>query len=133
MADRQSGGTETESTNRGRAAEALNSARERTVSAYEAARGRTRETARQVTDQMAVYPLGAVLGGLAVGAALAFLVPRTRRETELLGQTGRKLTAAAREAAQKGMDAGRERIDTLAGKAVSKVSSAVSEVVGAKD
>jgi len=133
MADRQTNETESESTNRGRASDALSSARERTLSAYEAARGRTRETARQVTDQMAVYPLGAVIGGLAVGAVLGFLVPATRREAQLLGATGRKLNAAAREAAQKGIDAGRERIDSLAGKAVTKVGSAVAEAVGAKD
>ena len=40
MAEKQTGETESESTNRGRASEALSSARERTVSAYETARGR---------------------------------------------------------------------------------------------
>ena len=133
MADRQNVENVGERQERGRAAEALSSARERTLSAYEMARGRTRETARQVTDQIGVYPLGAVVGGLAVGALLAFLVPRTRRETEWLGATGRKLNAAAREVAQKGVDAGRERIDALAGKAVTKVGSAVAEAVGVKD
>lgn len=59
---------------------AIEQARERTLSAYETARSRTTETARQVTDQMAVYPAAAVIGGMAVGALLGFLLPRTRRE-----------------------------------------------------
>ncbi len=118
---------------RGRAADVLESARERTLSAYEAARGRTTDVTRQVTDQLSVYPVGAVIAGLAAGALFGVLLPRTRRETELLGATGRRLAVAARDAAQKGVDAGRERIDQVTGKVVNKVGSAVMEVVGGKD
>ena len=118
---------------RGRAAAALDAARERTLSAYETARERSRDTARQVTDQLSVYPVGAVVGGLAVGALLAFLLPRTERENRLLGPTGRKLAGAAREAAQKGIDAGRERAQDLSGELGSKVGRAVAEAVGAKE
>ncbi len=123
--------SETASSRRG--AGALGKARERTLSAYETARDRTRETARDVTGQIAVYPLAAVAGGLAIGALLAFILPRTQGETRLLGATGRKLNAAARDAAQRGVDFGREKVDALAGKAASKVSSAVVEAVVAKD
>ena len=133
MAARQGKDTDGAGSVRDRAAEALDAARDRTRSAYETARSRTRDTARQVTDQMAVYPVGAVIGGLAVGAILGFLLPRTKRETELLGATGRKLVEAGREAAQKGFDAGKERVDAATGKVVREVSSAVREAVGAKD
>ncbi|MGQ0588448.1 MAG: hypothetical protein ACT4N8_02795 [Sphingosinicella sp.] len=118
---------------RDRAAEALDAARDRTRTAYETARTRTRDTARQVTDQMAIYPVGAVIGGLAVGAILGFLLPRTKRETELLGATGRRMVEAGREAVQKGFDAGRERVDSVTGKVVREVGTAVREAVGAKD
>lgn len=124
---------ENDNDGRGRAAAALDTARERTLSAYETARQRSRDTARQVTDQLSVYPVGAVVGGMAIGALLAFLLPRTERETRLIGATGRKLAGAAREAAQKGIDAGRERAQNLSGEIGGKVGRAVAEAVGGKD
>ena len=125
--------TDQEAGTRNRAAEALETARERTVSAYEAARERTTDVTRQVTSQMSIYPVGAVIGGLAVGALLGVLLPRTRRETEWFGDTGRRITDAARDAAQKGFDAGKDRVEQLTGRVVTKVSSAVVEAVGDKD
>ena len=68
--------------------------------------------------------------GFAVGALLAFLLPRTEREDRLLGTTGRKLAGAAREAAQQGIDAGRERAQELSGELGTKVGRAVAEAVG---
>lgn len=110
---------------KGRAARALDTARERTQSAYETARDRTSE----VTDQLGVYPVAAVLGGLAIGAVVAALAPRTRRETEWLGRAGQRVVEAGREAARKGIDAGRARTDEITGKVV----RAVGEAVGSRD
>ena len=118
---------------RGRAAGAYEAARERTYSAYEAARGRATDVSRQAADQIGVYPVGAVIGGLVVGALLGWAMPRTRRESELLGSTGRRLTEAARDAAQKGVEAGRDRIEKATGKVVTRVGSAVAEAVGGED
>jgi ElaB/YqjD/DUF883 family membrane-anchored ribosome-binding protein len=117
---------------RGRAADALEAARDRTTSAYEAARSRATEVTRQASEQMAVYPVAAVLGGFAVGALLATLLPKSAREERLLGKAGRRLTGAAREAAQKGLDAGRDQIDELRAKAAQKVGEAVADAVGGK-
>ena len=118
----------------GRAAEAYRSARERTYSAYEAARERASDVTRQATDQIAVYPVGAVIGGLAIGALLGFLVPASRRESEWLSPTGRKITDAARNAAQRGVDAGKEQIEEIRNRATRKVGEAVVEAVsGGKD
>ena len=124
---------ENDNDQRGRAAAALDAARERTLSAYETARARSRDAARQVNDQLSIYPVGAVIGGLAVGALLAFLLPRTERKYRLLGPTGRKLAGAARDAARKGIDAGREQVQTLSGEIGGKVGRAVAEAVGTKD
>lgn len=132
MAIGQDHENDNDATERSRAAAALDAARERTLSAYETARDRSRETARQVTDQMSVYPIGAVLAGLAVGALAAFLIPRTQREDRLLGKTGRRLAGAARDAAQRGVDAGRERVQSLSGDIGDKVGKAVAEAIGGK-
>lgn len=111
-----------------RSRSAYEAARERTQSAYEATKAR----ASDVTDQLAVYPVGAVVGGFLVGALLAALLPRTEREEKLLGKTGKRITSAARDAAQRGLDAGREQLGDLRTKAAEKVGAAVADVVGGK-
>ena len=122
-------GSATPSQGNNRAADAYQAARERTSSAYEAARERASSVTRQAADQIAVYPVGAVIGGFAIGALLAALLPRTEREEELLGSAGRRLTDAAKEAAQKGIDAGKSQIDEIRSRAAQKVGDAVSEAV----
>lgn len=125
VAKKTNGADEASTAPKGRTARAIDSARTRTQSAYDAARDRTSE----VTAQLGVYPVAAVLGGLAIGALIAAVAPRTRRETELLGKTGHRLLDAGREAARKGIDAGRARADETLGKAV----RAVGEAVGTRD
>lgn len=125
MAAKKSSDGQAETGARRRAAKALGSARERTVSAYEAARERTSD----VSAQLAVYPVAAVLGGLAIGAVLGAVLPGTKREKDLLGPTGRKLVDGAREAVRTGIDAGRARAD----EGIGKVVRAVGESIGAKD
>jgi len=119
-----------ERASRGRAADAYQSARERTYSAYETARDRAADVTRQATEQISVYPVGAVIGGLAIGALLGFLVPASRREKELLTPTGRRVTEAAREVAQRGVDAGKAQLDEIRSRAAQKVGEAVVEAVG---
>ena len=114
---------------RGLAAEVLETARERTASAYETARERASAVTRQATEQMSVYPVAAVVGGFALGALVATLLPRTEREEKMLGRTGRRLTDAARDAAQKGLDAGKSQIEEIRAKAAQKVGEAVSDAV----
>jgi ElaB/YqjD/DUF883 family membrane-anchored ribosome-binding protein len=114
---------------RNRTAGAFEAARERTASAYEAARRSAGDVTRQASAQMATYPVAAVIGGFAIGALLGALLPRSEREEKLLGPTGRRLTGAAREAAQKGLDAGREQIDEIRSRAAQKVGEAVTEAV----
>jgi len=106
------------------AADAYESARERTSSAYQAARdaaGGALETARETAktagrrtaDGVEANPLAAVVGGLALGAIAAALIPKTRQEEKLLGSAGRKVTDTARQAVQAAKDAGRQQIDEL--------------------
>ena len=85
---------------------------------------------RQAADQIGTYPVGAVIGGLAIGALVGFLLPATRREQDLLAPTGRKITGAARDAAQRGLDAGKEQLDEIRSRAAQKVGEAVVEAVG---
>jgi hypothetical protein len=131
MASNDQSGTEDRGA-RGRASEAYQAARERTASAYEAARRSAEDVTRQASEQLAVYPVAAVVGGFALGALVAALLPASEREERLLGKTGRRLTDAAREAAQKGLDAGKNQIEEIRAKAAQKVGEAVVDAVGGK-
>ena len=115
---------------RGKAASALAAARERTASAYEAARNRASDAGRKANEQLSIYPLSAVVGGFLLGALVGAMLPRTERETKLMGQTGRRVAGAAKDAARRGLDAGREQIDELKSKAAETVSEAVSSLAG---
>ena len=129
MASKESNGAQTPARRKTRAAGVLEAARERTASAYETARDRASEVTRQASEQISVYPVAAVVGGFAIGALLATLLPRSERENQLLGKTGRRLTSAARDAAQKGLDAGKDQFEEIRAKAAQKVGEAVSEAV----
>ena len=104
----------------GRAAaarQAFESARERTAPAYATAReraGSAYETAgRRTSEGIDSNPVAAVVGGLAIGAIVAALLPRTGREDELLGSVGRKINDGAREAARAAREAGKTQLDEL--------------------
>lgn len=112
------GAGDSESGGRAAAArQAFESARERTAAAYATAReraGSAYETAGRKTSQgIDSNPVAAVVGGLAIGAIVAALLPRTDREEELLGGVGRKITDSAREAARAAKEAGRGQLDEL--------------------
>ncbi|HEX2763665.1 MAG TPA: hypothetical protein VHM92_07455 [Allosphingosinicella sp.] len=99
------------------AAEAYESARERTSAAYAAARERASAAygtaGRRASEGIDANPVAAVVGGVALGAILAALLPRTRREEEVLGGVGRRINDTAREAARAAREASRQQLDEL--------------------
>src|SRR5207253_8666933 len=109
---------------RGKTASALAAARERTATAYDAARSRATDATRKANEQLSIYPLSAVVGGFVLGALVGAMLPRTEREDRLMGKAGRKVAGTARDAVQRGLDAGREQIDQLKSKAADTISEA---------
>ena len=73
------------------------------------------ETTSQQIDNS---PLIAVGAGLALGAVLGAVVPASRKERELLGSVGSKVTDAGYEAAGRAREMGRQKFDELAGDSV---------------
>lgn len=82
------------------------SARQRAIEAYDSARDR-------VSDTLGEAPLIALAGGIAAGALIAALLPRTRTETRLVRPTARRVKDTARAAYEAAKETGAERLDEL--------------------
>ena len=82
------------------------STRQRAIEAYDSARDR-------VSDTLGEAPLIALAGGLAAGALIAALLPRTRSEARLVRPTARRVKDTARAAYNAAKDTGTERLDEL--------------------
>jgi hypothetical protein len=82
------------------------SPRQRAIEAYEGARDRA-------TDTLGQAPLLALAGGIAAGALIAALLPRTETETRLVRPTARRVKDSARAALDAARDTGTKRLDEL--------------------
>ena len=82
------------------------SPRQRAIEAYESARDRA-------TDTLSEAPLIAIAGGIAAGALIAALLPRSRTEERLVRPTARRVKETARAACKAARDTGTDRLDEL--------------------
>ena len=82
------------------------SPRQRAIEAYEGARDRA-------TDTLGQAPLLALAGGIAAGALLAALLPRTNAETRLVRPTARRVKNNARAAFDAARETGSQRLGEL--------------------
>jgi len=81
-------------------------ARAKAAEAYEKGKGKT-------SDGIDKNPLAIVLGGMAIGAIVGALLPRTERETKVLGKAGKKLNKKARKMADAAKAAGKDQVESL--------------------
>jgi hypothetical protein len=98
---------------RGAMSDAYAAGRDRAADAYASAREKARSAGRSAADTLDGNPMAAVLGGIAIGAAIGALLPRTRRESKVLGAVGEKLHGAAHEATEAAKAAGRDKLAEL--------------------
>lgn len=98
---------------RSKASDAYQAARERTSAAFGSASERAGQVAERTSQGIETNPMMALAGGLALGAVLGALLPKTRREEELLGDYGRRINDTAREAARAAKEAGTSKLDEL--------------------
>ena len=72
------------------------------------------DSAKSTTsDGIDKNPLAIVLGGLAIGAIVGALLPRTERETKVLGKAGKKLNKKVRKMAEAAKAAGKDQVESL--------------------
>ena len=88
-------------------------ARERAIEAYDSARERASAARARAGQEIGQAPLLALGGGLALGALLAAVLPKTKTEDRLFGSVGGRITDGARAAAEAAKAAGRERLSEL--------------------
>ena len=81
-------------------------ARQRAIEAYEGARDRA-------SDTLSEAPLLALAGGLAAGALIAALLPRTEAESRLIRPTARRVKDTAKVALDAAKGTGSQRLDEL--------------------
>ena len=106
------------------AADAYQAARDRTSSAYSAARERAGSVGQKTAQGIDSAPMIAVAGGLALGAILGAVLPRSTREEELLRPVGQKLSDTGRQAFDSARSAARDQIGDLGGRAAEALRSA---------
>lgn len=104
--------------------EAISTARTKADEAYTAAKAKAGDAAaktragaqrasRATSEGIKTSPIAAVAGGLAIGAIVAALLPRTQREDQALGKTGKRVRTTAGQAAKAAKDAGQKKLDAL--------------------
>lgn len=91
----------------------LDQARDAASDALDTTRETARRAAARAGDEIEDYPIAMLAGGVALGAILGAVIPASMRERELLGSTGKRLTAAAAAAAKAARDAGKDELDSL--------------------
>lgn len=115
---------------RQRAAKAKTYAGEKLKSGGDAARA----AKLKMADEVDAFPVAALVGGLALGAVLGAILPRTRQEEELLGPIGGTINERAKEAVVAARDAGQTKLAELgisgdaAGKQVGKLIESIAQV-----
>ena len=82
------------------------SPRQRAIEAYDNARGRA-------ADTLVEAPLLVLAGGIAAGALIAALLPRTQAESRLVHPTAKRVKDSARAAFEAARDTGKDRLDEL--------------------
>ncbi|MBW8840851.1 MAG: hypothetical protein JF608_03400 [Sphingomonadales bacterium] len=73
----------------------------------------TRKAAERAGKAIEANPLAVVAGGIAIGLAAGALLPKTKRETELLGSVGKRLTGVAAGAAEAAREAAKAELGSL--------------------
>jgi hypothetical protein len=89
------------------------SPRQRAIEAYESARDGVTDASRKAVDTLAEAPLIALAGGIAAGALIAALLPRTDSETKLMKPASRRVRDGARAAFGAAREAGSGKLDEL--------------------
>ncbi|MEO5773266.1 MAG: hypothetical protein ABIQ32_03995 [Sphingomicrobium sp.] len=88
-------------------------ARQRAIDAFGSARDGLSDARQRTSERLNEAPLIALAGGLAAGALIAALLPRTDAEGKALRPVGKRVTDSAKAAATAAKEAGTQRLAEL--------------------
>jgi ElaB/YqjD/DUF883 family membrane-anchored ribosome-binding protein len=100
-------------TARQKASVAIKVGKDAAVTGVEQSKVIARKAKAKTIEGVDKNPLAIILGGIAIGAIVGALLPRTERETKVLGKAGTKLNKKARKIAEAAKIAGMSQVDTL--------------------
>jgi ElaB/YqjD/DUF883 family membrane-anchored ribosome-binding protein len=95
------------------AAAALNKSKAAASRGVDSSKAIAKKASETTVSTIESSPLAIVAGGVAIGAILGMLLPKTEREQKILGSTGRKLNETAKRAVEAAKTAGKEQVETL--------------------
>lgn len=98
---------------REKAADAAALIRDRAADAYDSARDKASSARENAATGLDTAPLAVLAGGIALGAVLGALLPRTDREARLLAPVAEKAGHAAKAAFVAARAAGQDKLDEL--------------------
>lgn len=112
----------------------LDSAKSAVSDAVDTTREKTREFAQQTVHAAEANPLAVVAGGLALGALVGAVVPRSQKERDLLAPVGKRLGATAVAAVAAARESGKSEFQNIGltkGAAKDQVKTLLQNVAGA--
>jgi ElaB/YqjD/DUF883 family membrane-anchored ribosome-binding protein len=113
LASAKAKAAETSNAAKQKAADALDKGRDVAARSVQSSKQIATKAVAKTSDSIDKNPLAIVVGGLALGAILGALLPKSSREKELLGKTGKKLNDRAREMAEAAKEAGTDKVNSL--------------------
>ncbi len=72
-----------------------------------------KKVSKASSDGIDKNPLAIVAGGIAIGAIIGMLLPKTEREQKILGKAGRAINDTAKRAANAAREAGKAKVDEV--------------------
>lgn len=93
-----------------------------------------RTTAGRMREKAEENPLAVLAGGIAIGAVLGALIPRFKKEREMLAPVGKKIAESTSSAIKAARETGKAEIDALLpdkGQAKDKMGEVFSHVIEA--
>lgn len=112
----------------------LDSAKSVVTDAVETTREKAREYAHQTAHAAETNPLAVVAGGVALGALIGAIVPRSAKEKELLAPVGKRLGATALAAFAAARESGKSELKNIGltnGAAKDQAKTLLQNVAGA--
>ncbi|WP_294235969.1 hypothetical protein [uncultured Sphingomonas sp.] len=91
--------------------EKLDHGRETASQALHDAKDKAGELAHKTARTIEANPIGVLVGGLAIGAIIGALIPRSTREKEVLTPLGKKLGETIRQATQAARETGLRELE----------------------